>query len=56
VPRFDLARCVGQVRHHDLDYTPNTARDLPVEIAFSNSFGFGGHNTAVVFQRCPSEP
>ena len=40
----------------DLDYTPNTARDLQVEIAVSNSFGFGGHNTAVVFQRWPSEP
>ena len=37
----------------DLDYTPNTARDLQVEIAVSNSFGFGGHNTAVVFQRRP---
>ena len=35
----------------DLDYIPNTARDLQVEIAVSNSFGFGGHNTAVVFQR-----
>jgi 3-oxoacyl-[acyl-carrier-protein] synthase II len=39
----------------DLDYTPNTARTLQVEIAVSNSFGFGGHNTAVVFQRWPSE-
>jgi 3-oxoacyl-[acyl-carrier-protein] synthase II len=40
----------------DLDYTPNTARDLQVEIAVSNSFGFGGHNTAVVFQRWTPEP
>jgi 3-oxoacyl-[acyl-carrier-protein] synthase II len=40
----------------DLDYTPNTARDLQVEIAVSNSFGFGGHNTAVAFQRWPYEP
>jgi 3-oxoacyl-[acyl-carrier-protein] synthase II len=40
----------------DLDYTPNTARELHVDIAVSNSFGFGGHNTAVVFRRWPSEP
>jgi 3-oxoacyl-[acyl-carrier-protein] synthase II len=39
----------------DLDYTPNTARELHVDIAVSNSFGFGGHNTAVVLRRWPSE-
>jgi len=38
----------------DLDYTPNTARKLQVETAVSNSFGFGGHNTAVVFRRWPA--
>lgn len=32
----------------DLDYVPNTARQLPVKIAMSNSFGFGGHNVALV--------
>jgi len=35
----------------DLDYIPNTARQQPVEVGLSNSFGFGGHNTAVVFRR-----
>ena len=35
----------------DLDYVPNAARRQPVEIGLSNSFGFGGHNTAVVFRR-----
>lgn len=32
----------------DLDYIPNTARELEVKTAMSNSFGFGGHNVALV--------
>jgi 3-oxoacyl-[acyl-carrier-protein] synthase II len=39
----------------DLDYIPNQARHEQVEIGISNSFGFGGHNTALVFRRWPSE-
>jgi 3-oxoacyl-[acyl-carrier-protein] synthase II len=35
----------------DLDYIPNTAREKQVEIAVSNSFGFGGHNACLVFRR-----
>jgi 3-oxoacyl-[acyl-carrier-protein] synthase II len=35
----------------DLDYVPNTPRDADVQIAVSNSFGFGGHNACVVFKR-----
>ena len=31
----------------DLNYVPNTARDLKVNIAISNSLGFGGHNTCL---------
>jgi 3-oxoacyl-[acyl-carrier-protein] synthase II len=35
----------------DLDYVPNTARKATVNIAISNSLGFGGHNCTIVFKR-----
>ncbi len=35
----------------DLDYVANTARQLPIDYALSNSFGFGGTNAALLFKR-----
>jgi 3-oxoacyl-[acyl-carrier-protein] synthase II len=35
----------------DLDYVPNAARAGELNIAMSNSFGFGGHNVSLVFKR-----
>ena len=35
----------------DLDYTANAAKNLTVEIAMTNSFGFGGHNSSLVFSK-----
>ncbi|HMD28473.1 MAG TPA: beta-ketoacyl-ACP synthase II, partial [Steroidobacteraceae bacterium] len=35
----------------DLDYVPNTARQMALEYTLSNSFGFGGTNGSVIFRR-----
>jgi len=35
----------------DLDYVPNTARQMKIDYALSNSFGFGGTNGALLFKR-----
>lgn len=42
---------VNQDPQCDLDYIPNTARDMNIKVALSNSFGFGGTNGTLVFRR-----
>ena len=66
---LELATCCLTIEHNvipptinyeyndpdcDLDYVPNTARHRRVDIAASNSFSFGGRNTAVILKRCPN--
>src|SRR5690625_42509 len=35
----------------DLDYVPNQSREQEVNVVMSNSFGFGGHNVALIFKK-----
>ena len=37
----------------DLDFCANTARDLKIDVAVKNNFGFGGTNGTLVFKRAP---
>ncbi len=62
----ELAACVQAVRtgvipptinlddpdpQCDLDYTPHTARETEVNVALTNSFGFGGHNASLLIKK-----
>ena len=35
----------------DLDYTANAAKSISAETVMTNSFGFGGHNSSLIFRK-----
>ncbi len=44
---------VNQDPDCDLDYCANTARDMPIQVALKNNFGFGGTNGSLIFKKAP---
>ena len=50
-PTIKLAEIDDELKEFGLNYVPNEAVDADVNVAISNSFGFGGHNATLLFRK-----
>ncbi len=50
-PTINLVEVDDELKELGLNYVPNTAVDAKVDVAISNSFGFGGHNATLLLKR-----
>ena len=50
-PTINLAEIDDELKEFGLNYVPNEAVDADVNVAISNSFGFGGHNATLLFRK-----
>ena len=48
-PTINIENPIAEIE--DFDVVANTAQDWDVDVAMSNSFGFGGHNSTILFSR-----
>lgn len=50
-PTINLVEVDDELKRFGLNYVPNKAIEADINVAISNSFGFGGHNATLLFKK-----